>query len=60
MASKDSFLDLQNEQGILIDEVNKIKTFRESAEQLQVDLHYNFKKMQHDLQESVHAHEETL
>ena len=33
MVTKDTFLDLQNEQGSLIQDFNKLKTFKESSEQ---------------------------
>ena len=49
MVSKDTFLDLQNEQGEAIKELNRLKTFKESTDQAQVDLLYAFKKQSHDL-----------
>ena len=58
MVSRDAFLDLQNEQGEVIKEVNKLKAHKEQSEQNQVDLHYDFKKQAHDLQENIHNYDQ--
>ena len=54
MVAKDTFLDLQNEHGGLIEEFKAMKAFKENSEQQQVDLFYEFKKHSHDLQGGMH------
>ena len=58
MVHKDAFLDFKNEQGILIHDLNRLKTFRENVETQVADVHYGHKKQAHELQENLHSIEE--
>ena len=49
MVHKDAFLDFKNEQGILIHDLNRLKSWRENAETQIVDVHYGSKKQAHDI-----------
>ena len=58
MVHKDAFLDFKNEQGILIHDLNRLKSWRENAETQIVDVHYGSKRQAHDIQDNLHNHEQ--